>query len=63
MYLHFFLTHVTEFLIRLEETGIPYSTEGMERLVRSHGQTLHDIYNLRCSGRLERIPDIVIWPG
>uniref|UniRef100_A0A1B6LVZ4 Alkylglycerone-phosphate synthase n=1 Tax=Graphocephala atropunctata TaxID=36148 RepID=A0A1B6LVZ4_9HEMI len=52
-----------EFLDRLTEAAISFSTDGMERLVRSHGQTLHDIFTLRCTGSLERIPDLVIWPG
>lgn len=54
---------VTELLDRVAGTGIPHSTEGLDRLVRSHGQTLHDIYHLRCSPIVERIPDIVLWPG
>ncbi|KAG8257813.1 hypothetical protein J6590_040723 [Homalodisca vitripennis] len=52
-----------DFLDRMTEEGISFSVDGMDRLVRSHGQTLHDIFNLRCSGTLERIPDLVIWPG
>ncbi|KAF4527342.1 hypothetical protein B566_EDAN001119 [Ephemera danica] len=38
------------------------SMDGMDRLVRSHGHTLQDVYELR-QGRLPpRIPDLIIWP-
>ncbi|XP_053607692.1 alkyldihydroxyacetonephosphate synthase [Plodia interpunctella] len=37
------------------------SVEGMDRLIRAHGQTLRDITNLR-GNKFERIPDAVIWP-
>ncbi|XP_046959951.1 alkyldihydroxyacetonephosphate synthase [Vanessa cardui] len=37
------------------------STEGVDRLIRAHGQTLHDVYNLRKNS-FPRIPDAVIWP-
>ncbi|KAK9739288.1 FAD binding domain [Popillia japonica] len=46
---------------RLNELNISYSTEGLDRLIRAHGHTLHDIYTLRESF-FKRIPDIVIWP-
>lgn len=35
--------------------------KGVDRLIRSHGQTLHEIQNLR-DGIINRIPDIVVWP-
>ncbi|XP_045772093.1 alkyldihydroxyacetonephosphate synthase isoform X1 [Maniola jurtina] len=37
------------------------STDGMDRLIRAHGQTLHDVYNLR-ENNFPRIPDAVVWP-
>ncbi|VVC86528.1 unnamed protein product, partial [Leptidea sinapis] len=37
------------------------STEGLDRLMRSHGQTLHEVSNLR-NGTMPRIPDAVVWP-
>lgn len=42
----------------------PYlsQTKGIDRLVRSHGHTLHDIFTLRWS-MFERIPDVVLWPA
>jgi alkyldihydroxyacetonephosphate synthase len=51
------------FIAALEgmEGGVSYSVEGPDRLFRSHGHTLHDIFALR-SGCWGRIPDIVIWP-
>lgn len=33
----------------------------IDRVIRAHGQTLHDIYTLRNS-IFERIPDVVVWP-
>lgn len=46
----------------IHKLNISYTTEGVERLIRSHGHTLHEIYTLRNNCCLERIPDIVIWP-
>ncbi|XP_045448843.1 alkyldihydroxyacetonephosphate synthase [Melitaea cinxia] len=37
------------------------SLDGMDRLIRAHGQTLHDVYYLR-NNSFPRIPDAVIWP-
>ncbi|XP_068631826.1 alkylglycerone-phosphate synthase [Battus philenor] len=37
------------------------SVEGLDRLIRAHGQTLKDISQLR-SNSFKRIPDAVIWP-
>lgn len=45
----------------LQNLNIEYSLEGMDRLIRAHGHTLHDIFILRQSS-FERIPDIVLWP-
>ncbi|XP_063825120.1 alkyldihydroxyacetonephosphate synthase [Ostrinia nubilalis] len=39
----------------------PLSVEGMDRLIRAHGQTLKDISCLRTNS-FPRIPDAVIWP-
>lgn len=50
-----------EFLRELKLSGISYSEEDLDRLIRCHGQTLHDIYYL-CSNKFERIPDVVTWP-
>ncbi|XP_044253457.1 alkyldihydroxyacetonephosphate synthase [Tribolium madens] len=50
-----------ENLTKITNLGISYSLKGLDRLVRAHGQTLHDIYTLRTSF-FERIPDIVVWP-
>lgn len=41
--------------------GIEFSLRGLDRLVRAHGHTLHDIFTLRESF-FDRIPDIVLWP-
>ncbi|CAD7083672.1 unnamed protein product [Hermetia illucens] len=49
------------FLESLQSTGILFSDKGEDRLVRCHGQTLHDIYTL-WENSYERIPDLVIWP-
>jgi alkyldihydroxyacetonephosphate synthase len=51
-----------ENLSKISDLGIAYSTKGIDRLVRAHGQTLHDIYTLRYSN-FERIPDVVLWPA
>ncbi|XP_060802916.1 alkyldihydroxyacetonephosphate synthase [Amyelois transitella] len=37
------------------------SVDGMDRLIRAHGQTLKDIADLR-GNKFPRIPDAVIWP-
>ncbi|XP_045515874.1 alkyldihydroxyacetonephosphate synthase [Pieris brassicae] len=37
------------------------SVEGMDRLIRAHGQTLNDMTHLR-NNSFQRIPDVVIWP-
>ncbi|XP_071442317.1 alkylglycerone-phosphate synthase [Hetaerina americana] len=51
-----------DFLDGLSEIGISFSMEGIDRLVRSHGHTLHDIFVLR-KGHFARIVDIVVWPA
>ncbi|KAF5293543.1 hypothetical protein FQA39_LY03028 [Lamprigera yunnana] len=45
----------------LTNLNIEFSTKGIDRLVRAHGHTLHDIHTLRASNFV-RIPDIVLWP-
>lgn len=49
------------FLSRLKELRIAHSIAGLDRLVRAHGQTLHDTITLR-EGAFDRIPDVVVWP-
>lgn len=49
------------FLDDIKSHNIFYSTKGVDRLIRSHGQTLYEIQNLR-EGIVNRIPDIVVWP-
>lgn len=51
-----------ELIDRLNGMNLSYSTQGLDRLIRAHGHTLHDIYTLRESF-FKRIPDIVIWPA
>ncbi|XP_072931713.1 alkylglycerone-phosphate synthase [Epargyreus clarus] len=43
------------------EAIAPVSVEGIDRLIRAHGQTLKDMSRLR-SNTFPRIPDAVIWP-
>lgn len=56
------LLFVAAFLDELRHLEISFSLNGVDRLIRSHGHTLHDIFMLR-EGTFERIPDIVAWPG
>ncbi|KAJ8728349.1 hypothetical protein PYW08_016734 [Mythimna loreyi] len=46
--------------LELEEIAL-VSVDGMDRLIRAHGQTLKDMTQLR-SNSFPRIPDAVIWP-
>lgn len=41
--------------------NILHSVKGVDRLIRSHGQTLYEIHTLR-KGIINRIPDLVVWP-
>ncbi|XP_053698330.1 alkyldihydroxyacetonephosphate synthase-like [Sabethes cyaneus] len=50
------------FLRGLSKNGIDYSDDGMDRLVRSHGQTLTDVENLR-KHKYKRIADVIVWPN
>lgn len=49
------------FVNDMNSANILYSTKGVDRLIRSHGQTLHEIHCLH-EGIMNRIPDIVVWP-
>lgn len=49
------------FLEGIKLLNIDHSMNGEDRLIRCHGQTLHDIHTLR-SGHFKRIPDLVLWP-
>ncbi|KAH9632095.1 hypothetical protein HF086_015299 [Spodoptera exigua] len=46
--------------VELEEIA-EVSVDGMDRLIRAHGQTLKDMAQLRTNS-FPRIPDAVIWP-
>ena len=50
-----------DFLQNIKLLKIDHSLNGEDRLIRCHGQTLHDIHTLR-SGHFKRIPDLVLWP-
>lgn len=55
--------YLLDFLNALKKTKIDYTMDGPARLLRSHGQTLYDIYSLRHGKCFERITDLVVWPG
>lgn len=47
----------------MESHGISHSSEGMDRLFRSHGHALHDVMHLRnLDFQKQRLPDLVVWP-
>ncbi|GAB0094341.1 Alkylglycerone-phosphate synthase [Sergentomyia squamirostris] len=50
-----------EFLSNLKDLKMEYSVNGLDRLIRGHGQTLYDIEKIR-KGAFKRIPDVVVWP-
>ncbi|XP_058460459.1 alkyldihydroxyacetonephosphate synthase isoform X1 [Malaya genurostris] len=50
-----------QFTATLRQHGIEFSQAGEDRLIRCHGQTLHDIHTLR-TGQFKRIPDVVVFP-
>lgn len=50
-----------DFLNAIKKLNVDHSIDGQDRLIRSHGQTLHDIHTIR-TGTFERIPDLVLWP-
>ncbi|KAK5973335.1 Alkylglycerone-phosphate synthase [Trichostrongylus colubriformis] len=45
----------------LTRANISFSNSPRMRLMRGHGQTLHDVHHLR-SGKFARLPDLVVWP-
>ncbi|CAB3377209.1 Hypothetical predicted protein [Cloeon dipterum] len=51
-----------DFMKGLQRYNISYSMESDDRLFRGHGHTLDDIIHLR-TGKIERVPDVVVWPG
>ncbi|XP_032879759.1 alkyldihydroxyacetonephosphate synthase, peroxisomal [Amblyraja radiata] len=51
-----------ECLKDLKDLNIPFSQDPEDRLIRSHGHCLHEIFALR-EGKVERVPDVVIWPS
>lgn len=53
----------SDLLNTLEEMKIDHTTDSSARLLRSHGQTLYDIYSLRYGKCFPRICDLVVWPG
>jgi len=53
----------SELLNILKEMKIDHTTDSSARLLRSHGQTLYDIYSLRYGKCFPRICDLVVWPG
>ncbi|XP_043230932.1 alkyldihydroxyacetonephosphate synthase, peroxisomal-like [Amphibalanus amphitrite] len=50
-----------EFLAALTEAGLSHSVAGDDRLWRSHGHTMHEIFALR-RGELPPLVDLVVWP-
>lgn len=52
----------TELLGEVKNLKIDYSTDGPDRLIRSHGHTLREIAVLK-KGELTRLPDIIVWPS
>ncbi|KAG5881483.1 hypothetical protein JTB14_026540 [Gonioctena quinquepunctata] len=52
----------TDALYKISSLGVPYSLKVIDRVIRGHGHTLHEIYALQNS-KLDRIPDMVVWPA
>jgi alkyldihydroxyacetonephosphate synthase len=50
-----------KFIQEIQNKQIDYSDLGEDRLIRSHGQSMTDIYSIK-TGNIGRIPDIVLWP-
>ncbi|EAT40481.1 AAEL007793-PA [Aedes aegypti] len=50
-----------EFMDGLKKLGVEFSEDGMDRLMRCHGQNLEDFENLKNIG-FKKIPDLVAWP-
>ncbi|KAG5671368.1 hypothetical protein PVAND_001569 [Polypedilum vanderplanki] len=45
----------------IKDIKMDYSVDGEDRFIRCHGQTIHDIYNIRTNN-FKRIPDLILWP-
>ncbi|XP_055377747.1 alkyldihydroxyacetonephosphate synthase isoform X2 [Condylostylus longicornis] len=50
-----------QFLAEIKKCNFSYSIDGLDRLIRCHGQTLQDIYML-WNNEYKRIPDLIVWP-
>ncbi|KAL7865596.1 hypothetical protein SRHO_G00108430 [Serrasalmus rhombeus] len=50
------------FVEELKAAGVALSQEPEDRVFRSHGHCLHEIFALR-EGRISRVPDLVVWPS
>lgn len=50
-----------EFLEGLRKLQVEFSEDGMDRMMRCHGQTLEDVADLK-NQRITRLPDLVVWP-
>ncbi|KAI5621104.1 alkyldihydroxyacetonephosphate synthase, peroxisomal, partial [Silurus asotus] len=50
------------FVEELKAAGVALSSNPEDRVFRSHGHCLHEIFALR-EGRIGRIPDMVVWPS
>lgn len=62
-YYKIIFNYFPDLLHTLKEMKIDHTTDGPARLLRSHGQTLYDIYSLRYGKCFPRICDLVVWPG
>ena len=51
-----------EFLESIKGNYKRISFDGYTRVYHSHGHTLEEIFSIR-NGTVNRIPDVVIWPG
>ncbi|KAG5671444.1 hypothetical protein PVAND_001640 [Polypedilum vanderplanki] len=45
----------------IKDMKMDYSVDGEDRLIRCHGQTVHDVYFVRAN-KFKRIPDLILWP-
>ncbi|KAL4635497.1 alkyldihydroxyacetonephosphate synthase, peroxisomal [Arapaima gigas] len=50
------------FVTGLQDAAMPFSMEAEDRVFRSHGHCLHEIFALR-QGKVGRVPDLVVWPS
>ncbi|XP_030642242.1 alkyldihydroxyacetonephosphate synthase, peroxisomal [Chanos chanos] len=50
------------FMEELKALGVTLSQEPDDRVFRSHGHCLHEIFALR-EGRIGKVPDLVVWPS